>query len=54
MNNHDELSYLKIVTRILEEMSKENDKMKREILLHRIIIILLVIIVCFLAYLGVK
>ncbi len=44
MNNHDELSYIKIVTRILEEMSRENDKIRRELLINRIV--LLAVTIC--------
>lgn len=39
MNNHDELSYIKIITRIIETMSEEQDKLKREINFQRMLII---------------
>ncbi len=44
MNNHDELSYLKIIAKINEEMSKENEQLKRELIIHRIAIIILFVI----------
>ncbi len=52
MNNHDELSYIKIMTRIMEEMSAENSKLKREMMLHRIILAMLCIIVVLLVIGG--
>ncbi len=50
MNSHDELGYIKIMTRILDEMSKENDKIRRELLMHRIIILLEFVLILFLVY----
>lgn len=44
MKNHDELSYIKISTKLMNKMSDESIKMKREIFVHRIILIILVII----------
>lgn len=52
MNNHDELSYIKITTRIVEEISHENDKMKRELLIHRIALVVILILVIFLLIRG--
>lgn len=54
MNSHDELSYIKIITRIIEEMSKENDKIKREVVIHRLIIIVQTILIIILLMSGVK
>lgn len=54
MNSHDELSYIKIITRIIEEMSKENDRMKREMVIHRVIIMLLSILIIFMLIMGAK
>ncbi len=50
MNSHDELGYIKIMTRILDEMSKENDKIRRELLMHRMIILLEFVLILFLVY----
>lgn len=44
MNNHDELSYIKIITKIIETMTAEQDAMKRELMFHRVVIILQFII----------
>ncbi|WOO86931.1 hypothetical protein RZE82_07385 [Mollicutes bacterium LVI A0039] len=52
MNSHDELSYIKIITRIMEEMSKENSKMKRELLVHRILIIMMMLMLIALFWIG--
>ncbi len=54
MNSHDELSYIKIITRIIEEMSKENDLIKREMMFHRIIIFVQTILIIFLLLMGVN
>lgn len=54
MNSHDELSYIKIITRIIEEMSKENDKIRREVVIHRCIILLQTVLIIFLLLMGVK
>ncbi len=54
MNSHDELGYIKIITRIIDEMSKENDKIRREMLMHRIIIILEFVLLIFLLLKGVN
>ncbi len=54
MNSHDELSYIKIITRIIEEMSKENDLMKREMMIHRIIILVQTILIIFILLMGVN
>lgn len=54
MNSHDELSYIKIITRIIEEMSKENDKIKREMYMHRLIIFVQTILIIFLVFMGVR
>lgn len=53
MNSHDELSYIKIMTRIIEEMSKENDKVKREVMFHRFIILVQTILIIFIVIKGV-
>lgn len=54
MNSHDELSYIKIITRIIEEMSKENDKIRREVIIHRFIILVQTVLIIFLLLMGVK
>ncbi len=54
MNSHDELGYIKIITRILDEMSKENDKIRREVMMHRIIILLQFVLIIFLLFKGVN
>lgn len=54
MNSHDELSYIKIITRIIEEMSKENDKIKREMMIHRLIIIFQTVIIIAILMMGAK
>ncbi len=54
MNNHDELIYIKIMSRILEKMSEENTKLRRELLIHRIVLILMSISLFIVLILGVK
>lgn len=54
MNNHDELSYIKITTRVIEEMSKEHDKLKREVVFHRFIIIIQFALIIVLLIMGAK
>lgn len=54
MNNHDELSYIKIITRIIDKMSCENDKIMREIRIHRIIILIQTVLIVLLLLMGVK
>lgn len=54
MNNHDELSYIKIITRIIDKMSCENDKIRREIRIHRIIILIQTILMIVLLLMGEK
>ncbi len=54
MNSHDELSYIKIITRIIEEMSKENDRIKREMIIHRVIILVQAVLIIFILLMGVK
>ncbi len=54
MNNHDELSYIKIVTRIIEKMSDENSKMKRELAFHRFLLFVIIVAVAIQFWMGAK